>query len=67
MAAENLRHIPLEYSHEDSQNSALRLILALRPEWEQDKDEIEFVRFTEGITNTVRPGHWRASLEDKHG
>lgn len=67
MAAENLRHIPLEYSHEDSQNSALRLILALRPEWEQDKDEIEFVRFTEGITNTVCSSYGRGSLENKPG
>lgn len=46
-----VRFIPLTYNQADSQTSALRLILTLRPEWEDGN--IEFVRFTDGITNTL--------------
>jgi ethanolamine kinase len=48
-----LRHIPLSYNNADSQTSALRLVLTLFPEWEHDEGKIEFIRFTDGITNTV--------------
>lgn len=51
---DTLRHIPRTYDNSDSHNSALQLILALRPEWQDTVDTIEFVRFTDGITNTVR-------------
>lgn len=51
---DSLRHIPQYYDNSDSHNSALNLILTLRPEWKETKDTIEFVRFTDGITNTVR-------------
>jgi ethanolamine kinase len=57
-----VRFIPLTYNQAESQTSALRLILALRPEWENSDGKIEFVRFTDGITNTLlkvikkRPG-----------
>ncbi|CAI7589050.1 unnamed protein product [Penicillium glandicola] len=47
------RYIPLSYSHADSQASALRLILTLNPDWEGPGNNIEFVRFTDGITNTL--------------
>lgn len=50
----DFRYIPLSYSHADSQASALRLILTLNPDWEGPGNNIEFVRFTDGITNTVR-------------
>lgn len=56
-----VRFIPLTYNQAESQTSALRLILTLRPEWEHE-GKIEFVRFTDGITNTLlkvvnkRPG-----------
>jgi ethanolamine kinase len=50
---DSLRNIPQYYDNADSHNSALNLILALRPEWQETKDTIEFVRFTDGITNTV--------------
>lgn len=46
-----VRFIPLTYNQADSQTSALRLILTLRPEWESGK--VEFIRFTDGITNTL--------------
>lgn len=48
-----LRNIPLHYDHEDSEKSAMRLVLTLFPEWEKTKDTIEFVRFKDGITNTL--------------
>ena len=57
-----VRFIPLTYNQAESQTSALRLILTLRPEWEQSDGKIEFIRFTDGITNTLlkvvkkRPG-----------
>ena len=49
----NLRHIPLSYNNADSQGSALRLLFTLFPEWEHAEGEIKFIRFTDGITNTV--------------
>jgi len=52
--AKSIRYIDLLYSNADSQESALSLILTLRPEWQATKDTIEFVRFKDGITNTVR-------------
>jgi ethanolamine kinase len=51
--APDFRYIPLSYSHADSQASALRLILTLNPDWEGPGNKIEFVRFTDGITNTL--------------
>lgn len=62
-AAPEFRYIPLSYSHEDSQASALRLILTLNPDWEGPGNNIEFVRFTDGITNTVCPSFPSASRE----
>jgi hypothetical protein len=50
---DSLRHIAQHYDTSDSHNSALSLILTLRPEWRDSKDTIEFERFTDGITNTV--------------
>lgn len=49
----SLRYIPQSYNHTDSQASALRLVLILNPDWEGPGNNIEFVRFTDGITNTV--------------
>ncbi|KAJ5135733.1 uncharacterized protein N7515_005011 [Penicillium bovifimosum] len=49
----DFRYIPLSYSHADSQASALRLILTLNPDWEGPGNDIKFVRFTDGITNTL--------------
>lgn len=48
-----VRYIPLSYNHADSQASALRLVLTLNPHWKDAQGRIEFVRFTDGITNTV--------------
>lgn len=51
----NLRHVPLLYNSAESDRSAARLIFSLFPEWEHAEGKLEFVRFTDGITNTVRP------------
>ncbi|CAG8960350.1 hypothetical protein HYFRA_00012424 [Hymenoscyphus fraxineus] len=51
--AGTVRFIPLSYNQSDSQTSALRLVLTLRPEWEHTDGKIEFIRFTDGITNTL--------------
>lgn len=61
MAAENapfdpynsICYIQQSYDTADSHASALSLILSLRPEWRDSQDTIQFVRFTDGITNTV--------------
>jgi hypothetical protein len=53
--ASEVRHIDLSYDNADSQRSALDLVISLCPEWATSRDTIEFVRFTDGITNTVRP------------
>lgn len=56
-----VQYIPLRYDSQDSE-SALKLILTLAPEWASDDSRVEFVRFTDGITNTLlkavnlRPG-----------
>jgi len=51
--SKGLRYIPLSYNNADSHTSALRLILTLFPKWEHDNGQIEFIRFTDGITNTL--------------
>jgi ethanolamine kinase len=50
---DSLPHISEYYDNANSQVSALHLILTLRPDWRESKDTIEFVRFTDGITNTL--------------
>ncbi len=52
--AKQLKHIDLYYDNANSHESALALVLALRPEWQDTKSTIDFVRFKDGITNTVR-------------
>lgn len=49
----SLRRLSLSYNSADSNTSALRLVLALFPDWEHTEGEVEFVRFKDGITNTV--------------
>ena len=49
----HIRYIPFAYDGANSQESALRLVLAVRPDWEGPESNVEFVRFTDGITNTL--------------
>ncbi|KAH8727501.1 kinase-like domain-containing protein [Phaeosphaeriaceae sp. PMI808] len=68
---DSLRYISQYYDNSDSHNSALNLILTLRPEWQESKDTIEFVRFTDGITNTLLkavnklPGLSKAEIDEE--
>ncbi|KAK4250493.1 kinase-like domain-containing protein [Corynascus novoguineensis] len=48
-----IRYIPLSYDSANSKESALRLVLSIRPDWESPDSNVEFVRFTDGITNTL--------------
>lgn len=54
---EGLRYVPLTYNNAESQTSALRLILTIFPDWEHEEGNVEFIRFTDGITNTVCRTH----------
>lgn len=70
----HVRFIPLTYESRptddsDSNASARELIRAIAPEWEKSSDsDLKFVRFTDGITNTLlkvvnqRPGITKADL-----
>jgi hypothetical protein len=53
----DLLNIPLYYNPANSQTSASILIYSLFPEWTPAKGGrgVKFIRFTDGITNTVRP------------
>jgi len=46
-------YINLAYDPANSDKSAKALIYALRPDWESSDGDVEFVRFKEGITNSV--------------
>lgn len=52
---DELPNIPLSYSVANSQTSASQLIYTLFPEWAPARGGrgLKFVRFTDGITNTV--------------
>lgn len=57
-----VRFIAQSYTNTDSDASARSLILALRPDWASPDSQIEFVRFTDGITNTLlKAVHRRSS------
>lgn len=64
----HVRFIPFTYDPADSRASALKLIHSIAPHWAND-DDIEFVRFTDGITNTLlkaihrRPGASKAEID----
>lgn len=70
-SATDIRFIPLSYNQSDSQTSALRLILTLFPQWEHTDGKIEFIRFTDGITNTLlkvinnRPGLSKDEIDNE--
>ncbi|KAL2269850.1 hypothetical protein VTJ83DRAFT_2034 [Remersonia thermophila] len=59
---DHIRYVPLSYDSANSDDSARRLVFAIRPDWQGPDSKVEFVRFTDGITNTLlkavnkRPG-----------
>lgn len=65
----HVRFLPIAYDSNDSQNSASKLILTLMPQWTSDDSNVDFIRFTDGITNTLlkavnrRPGLTKADLD----
>ncbi|KAL8989789.1 MAG: hypothetical protein Q9177_001404 [Variospora cf. flavescens] len=65
------RKLSLSHNSADSQASALRLVLTLFPDWEKADGQIEFIRFKEGITNTLlkavkrRPGLTEKEIDDE--
>jgi ethanolamine kinase len=65
-----IRFIPLSYNNAESHTSAMRLLLTLKPEWEHN-GKIEFIRFTDGITNTLlkavnkRPGMTEEEIDNE--
>lgn len=50
---QRIRYIPLAYDSASSEESALDLVLSVRPDWKAPGANVEFVRFTDGITNTL--------------
>lgn len=52
-ALSSLKYIPQSYNNKDATSSVLRLIFTLRPDWQGEGNKVDFVRFTDGITNTV--------------
>jgi ethanolamine kinase len=54
----SVRHVPLFYSSTDPDASALALIRTLRPSWV----DVNLVRFTDGITNTLIKAENRAAI-----
>lgn len=53
-SSSNVKTIALHYDASNSESSARKLVFDLNPEWELSPGPVEFVRFKEGITNTVR-------------
>lgn len=49
----SLRHIALKFDNAAPEASALRLVEALDPTWKTEEGPVEFIRFTDGITNTL--------------
>ena len=69
----HVRFLPLSYDNHDSKASALKLIFTLMPQWAgadgQGDGHVEFIRFTDGITNTLlqavnrAPGRSKSDIE----
>ncbi|KOS21148.1 Ethanolamine kinase 1 [Escovopsis weberi] len=64
-----VRFLPFSYDCHNSQASALKLLHTLLPQWASDDSNIELIRFTDGITNTLlkavnrRPGLSKADVD----
>jgi hypothetical protein len=50
----SVRRLPLTFDADERKESALRLIYAVRPEWQAYPDQIEMRLFAEGLMNHVR-------------
>jgi ethanolamine kinase len=45
--------LPITFDNNDADNSALKLAYEYNPIWKDSEGEVEIVRFTDGITNTL--------------
>jgi ethanolamine kinase len=45
--------LPITFDNNDADKSALDLAYAFNPTWKESEGEVEIVRFTDGITNTL--------------
>ncbi|KAF2667474.1 kinase-like protein [Microthyrium microscopicum] len=63
------KYIDLAYDHANSDESALKLVATLFPDWASQKDTVQFIRFKDGITNTLlkvinkRPGYTEEQID----
>jgi hypothetical protein len=53
--APQLQFIDLSFDTEKAEESACSLVYRIQPKWRDAPGKIEIVKFTEGITNNVRP------------
>ncbi|KAK5159897.1 hypothetical protein LTS14_002003 [Recurvomyces mirabilis] len=66
-----LRQIPYHFSNDNADKSALELVEALDAEWKEAEGPVVFVRFTDGITNTLtkatkkRPGRTESEIDEE--
>ena len=62
--------LPLTFDNADADKSALELAYAFNPAWKHTEGEVEIVRFTDGITNTLSkatknvPGKTQTEIDD---
>ena len=50
----DVKALAMTYSNANSDESTLKLVYSIRPEWEARPGPVNIVRFTDGIMNTVR-------------
>lgn len=48
-----MQTLPIIFDHAEFENSTLKLVSAIRPEWATAPGTVKIVRFTDGIMNTV--------------
>lgn len=66
-----LRHIPFTFNNDDPDHSALQLVQEFDPFWKEAEGPVVFVRFTDGITNTLTkatkklPGRTESEIDDE--
>ena len=50
----DVKALAMTYSNANSDESTLKLVYSIRPEWEARPGPVNIIRFTDGIMNTVR-------------
>jgi ethanolamine kinase len=52
-ARDHVRFIGLSYDGHNPEESSMRLVLAVQPDWASESSNVELIRCTDGITNTL--------------